>query len=58
MNDNKVLTIGEAASLLMGAGLVKLDDFMIGLSLVAAGVILKILVAFLQQKGLDVKTSN
>ena len=56
--DNKTLTIGDAGSLLMGAGLVKLDDIVIGLSLVIVGAILKIVVAFLQNKGLDVKITN
>jgi len=56
--DNKTLTIGDAGSLLMGAGLVKLDDIVVGLSLVIVGAILKIVVAFLQNKGLDVKITN
>ncbi len=55
--DNKSLTIGDAGSLLMGAGLAKLDDLVIGLSLVAAGVVLKIVVALLQKQGLDVKVA-
>lgn len=50
-----MLTIGEAASLLMGAGLVKIDDLIVGLSLIGAGVLLKIVIAYLQHKGLDVK---
>ena len=54
--ETKDLSIGDAGSLLMGAGLAKLDDLMIGLSLIGAGVLLKIIVAFLKQKGLDVKT--
>ena len=53
--DNKALTIGESASVLMGAGIAKLDDLVIGLSLIAAGVILKIVIALLQKNGLDVK---
>ena len=56
--DNKTLSIGDAGSLLMGAGLVKLDDIVIGLSLIIVGAILKIVVAFLQNKGLDVKTTT
>ena len=56
--DNKTLSIGETASILMGAGLVKLDDLTIGLTLIAAGVILKLAVAFFQKKGLDVKTPS
>ena len=53
--DNKSITIGDAGSLLMGAGLTKLDDLVVGLSLISAGVALKIVVAVLQKQGLDVK---
>ena len=55
MDSNKSLTIGEAGSLLMGAGLVKLDAGYLGLALIAAGTVLKIVVAVLQKQGLDVK---
>ncbi len=58
MDNNKDLNIGDAGSLLMGAGFAKLDNLTIGLSLIAAGVLLKVLVAFLQKKGLDVKTNQ
>ena len=55
--DSKNLSIGDAGSLLMGAGLVKIsEDLMTGLALVGAGVALKIAVAVLQKQGLDVKT--
>ena len=54
--DKENLTIGDAGSLLMGAGLAKLDDLIVGLSLIGAGVILKIVVALLQKKGIDVKS--
>lgn len=54
--DNKNLSIGDAGSLLMGAGLVKIgEDLTTGLALVGAGVALKITVAVLQKQGLDVK---
>ena len=40
----------------MGAGLARLDDLTVGLALVGAGVLLKIIVAFLQKQGIEVKT--
>lgn len=49
------LSIGDAGSLLMGAGLASLDDLRIGLSLVGVGALLTIIVAFLQRQGLDVR---
>lgn len=49
------LSIGDAGSMLMGAGIAKLDDIVIGLALVAAGAILNIVVAVLQKQGLDVR---
>jgi len=55
MTDNKY-GIGEAGSMLIGAGLVKLDaNLTLGLILVAAGTILKIVVAVLQKQGVDVQ---
>lgn len=54
--DNKQLTIGDAGSLLMGAGLAKLEDLIVGLSLIGAGVLLKIVVAFLQKQGIEVRS--
>ena len=53
--DNKTLTIGDAGALLMGAGLTKLDDIVIALTLIGVGVGLKILVAYLQKVGIEVK---
>ena len=53
--ETKDLSIGDAGSLLMGAGLAKLDNLEIGLSLIGVGVLLKVLVAFLQKQGLEVK---
>ena len=55
--DNRSLTVGDAGSLLMGAGLARLDDLTVGLALVGAGVLLKIIVAFLQKQGIDVKAA-
>ena len=52
--DNKTLTLGEAGSLLLGAGLVKLDTLTVGLTLIAVGAALKIAVAFLQKQGVQV----
>lgn len=53
--ENNTLTISDAASVLMGAGIAKLDDIKVGLGLVAAGVLLKIVVAVLQKRGYDVR---
>lgn len=55
MND-KNLTIGDAGSLLIGAGLTKLDNVTLALALIGAGVLLKITVAFLQKSGVPVET--
>lgn len=54
--DNKNLTIGDAGSLLIGAGLTKLDDVIVALALIGTGVVLKILLAYLQKAGLPVET--
>ena len=56
MQNNTNLSIGEAASLLIGAGLTQLSDVTIALTLIGVGVGLKILVAYLQKKGLDVRS--
>ena len=56
---NNVLTLNEAGSLLLGAGLVKIgDDVIIGLGLVGAGAILKIVVAVLGKYGIVVGARN
>lgn len=55
-NQTTNLTIGDAASMLIGAGLTQLSDITIALTLIGVGVALKILVAFLQKKGIDVKS--
>ena len=52
-------TISGTGSALMGAGLVMIQgNLNTGLILIGVGVILNILVAFLQKKGLDVQASN
>lgn len=55
MND-KTLTIGDAGSLLIGAGLTKLDNVTLALALIGAGVALKITVAILQKQGVPVES--
>jgi len=57
-NTDTKLSIGDAGSLLIGAGLTKLDDVTIALALIGVGVALKILVAYLQKKGLEVSKPN
>ena len=52
--ENKVLSIGDAASVLIGAGLTKLDDVRLGLLLIGIGVALKILIAVLQRYDIPV----
>jgi hypothetical protein len=48
---NNALTLNEAGSLLLGAGLVQVGtDVVIGLSLVGVGAILKIVIAILAKK--------
>jgi hypothetical protein len=51
---NEKLSIGDAAALLLGAGLTKLDNLAIGLTLIGVGVALKVGVAYLQRQGLEV----
>lgn len=53
--DNSSLTVSDAASILMGAGIAKIDDAYLGLGLIGAGVILKIVVAVFQKNGYDVR---
>lgn len=53
---NSNLTLNEAGSLLLGAGLVMLgSEYILGLILVGVGALLKILVALLQKKGIEVQ---
>lgn len=55
---DKNLSIGDAGSLLIGAGLTKLDVLNVGMLLIGVGVVLKITVAVLQKKGVEVSTNN
>jgi len=53
--DNKTLTLNEAASLLLGAGLVQVaSNITVGLTLVILGAIIKIGVAVLDKYGIVV----
>jgi len=52
------LTISATGSALMGAGLVKLtDDLNTGLILIGVGVVLTVLVAFLNKQGVAVQSN-
>ena len=53
---NSNLSVDAAGSMLIGAGLAKLDILYIGLGLVAAGVALKVLVAVLNKYDIPVST--
>ena len=56
---NNMLTLNEAGSLLLGAGLVKVGDSVtIGLLLVLAGALLKVGVAVLNKYGVPVSSNN
>jgi hypothetical protein len=52
--NNNTLSISEVGSVLMGAGLVQLDNLVVGLGLISAGVLLKVLVALLNKGGVAV----
>ena len=52
---DKNITIGDAGSLLIGAGLTKLDDIMLAFALIGVGVALKVLLAYLQKSGLPIE---
>jgi len=55
---NNTLTLNEAGSLLLGAGLVQVgSDVVIGLALVGVGALLKIVIAILDKKGVAVGTN-
>jgi hypothetical protein len=59
MTNNTNLTLGEAGSLLLGAGLLQIgSDVQVGLILVGVGAVLKILVAWLNKKGIEVQANN
>jgi hypothetical protein len=55
---NNQLSISTAGSLLMGAGLAKLDNIEIGLTLIGIGAILKIIVALLQKNNIPVESQG
>ena len=58
MNSNTSLTINDAGSMLMAAGLVKLNDSVsLGLILIGVGALLKIVVAFLQKEDVPVQAA-
>lgn len=52
--NNNTLSISEVGSVLMGAGLVQLDNLVVGLGLISAGVLLKCLVAILNKNNIPV----
>lgn len=56
MNNN--ITISDAGSLLMGAGIAKLDNLYVGVGLILIGAVLKIVVAVLNKQGIEVQASN
>lgn len=55
MNYSNNLSVSDVGSVLMGAGLVKLDDIIVGLSLIGMGVLLKIVVAVLNKNNIPVQ---
>ncbi len=55
--NNQNLSIGDMASALGGAGLTQITtNLQIALILIGAGVVLKVLVAFLNKEGIPVAT--
>jgi len=56
-NESKVWNITQTGSALIGAGLIKLDEVYIGLTLIGIGVALQVLVAVLNKYGVPVSTS-
>lgn len=56
---NNSLTLNEAGSLLLGAGLVQIGtEPKIGLLFVGVGAVIKITVAILNRNGIEVSSSN
>ena len=51
------LSISTAGSLLIGAGLARLDNINLALILIGVGSVLKIIVAFLQKRGIEVQSN-
>jgi hypothetical protein len=59
MNNTSTLTLNEAGSLLLGAGLVQISaEPGIGLLFVSVGAVLKVIVAILAKKGINVGSQN
>lgn len=56
MNNDKVWNITQTGSALIGAGLIKLDDIYVGLTLIGLGVVLQVMVAVLNKYGVPVST--
>lgn len=56
MDNQKVWSITQTGSALIGAGLIKLEDVQIGLLLIGCGVLLQVLVAVLNKAGVPVST--
>ena len=50
------LSISNAGSLLLGAGLARLDNIYIGVGLIILGTVLKITVAVLNKNGIEVQS--
>ncbi len=55
---NNNLSLNDAGSLLLGVGLAKLDNVQLGLILLGAGALLKILVAILNKQGIQVQSNG
>ena len=51
-------TISGVGAILMGAGVARLDNLVIALTLIGVGVVLQIVTAYLQNKGLNIQSSN
>ncbi len=57
-NGIPLLTVGDAAGMLLGAGLIQVNsNLKVSLILIGAGVILKVLIAVLQKFNIPVSTS-
>ena len=56
MDNSKIWSITQTGSALIGAGLIKLDDIYVGLTLVGIGVVLQVLVAVLNKYNIPVST--
>ena len=51
-------TISGTGAMLMGAGVARLDDIYVALTLIGVGVVLQIVVSYLQNKGLNIRSGN